>query len=74
MGRVIIKLQKNHKHYFESYKCKSKERGCEIAAKFRNLIEWNYYEDGQRIPKPKKNVKVEKEWTLEEMERVISGF
>jgi hypothetical protein len=71
MGKVIIKFKDNH---LESFKCKSKERASEIAGKRPNVIEWNYYNDGERIPKPKKKVVEKMEMTLEQMERLISRF
>ena len=53
MGKVIIKFKDNH---LESFKCKSKERASEIADKRANVSEWNFYENGERIPKPKQKV------------------
>jgi len=69
MGKVIIKFSDNH---LESFKCKSKERASEIAGKRNKVVEYNYYEKNERIPKPKKKVVEKKEMTIEEMEAIIS--
>lgn len=69
MGKVIIKFKDNH---LESFKCKSKKRASEIAGKRPNVIEWNYYNDGERILNPKKKVLEKREITFEEMERLVS--
>ncbi len=77
MGRVIIKIRtdtRNQKYKFESYPCKSKERAEKVAKKFRNLIEWNYYEKWERIPPPTKKEKIKSEMTLADMERIISSL
>lgn len=50
-GRVILKHRDGH---LESLRCRSKERAKQIAEKRPSVIEWNFYEDGQRIPEPKK--------------------
>lgn len=68
MGRVIIKFKDGH---LESFKCKSKERAAEIAAKRPNTKEWNYYADNERIPRPKKKVVENKPATLEELEMIM---
>lgn len=69
MGKVIIKFKDNH---LESFKCKSRERAKEIFDKRPNAIEWNYYYDGQSIPKPRKQKVEKKEMSLQEMEFLIS--
>ena len=53
MGKVIIKFKDGH---LESFKCKSKERAAEIAAKRPNTKEWNYYADNERMPRPTKKI------------------
>lgn len=68
MGRVIIKFKDNH---LERFKCKSKERAQEIFDKRPNAKEWNFYEDNQRVPQPRKPKKVYKDPTLEELERMM---
>ena len=65
MGRVIIKFSDEH---LESFKCKSKERASEIAGKRPKVKEWNYYDDNERIPQPKKKKVENRPATLEELE------
>ena len=52
MGRVILKCKDNS---LISLKCKSKERAEEIAKKRPNVVSFQFYDDNQRIPPPKKN-------------------
>jgi hypothetical protein len=52
MGRVILKCKDNK---LISLKCKSKERAREIAKKRPNVVSYEFYDDNQRIPSPKKN-------------------
>ena len=52
MGRVILKCKYNS---LISLKCKSKERAEEIAKKRPNVVSFQFYDDNQRIPPPKKN-------------------
>lgn len=68
MGRVIIKFVDNH---LESYKCKSEQRAKEIVDKRRKVKEWNYYEDGIRIRRPKKKIVEHKEMSMEEIEMLL---
>jgi hypothetical protein len=70
MGRVIIKFKDNH---LERFKCKSKERAQEIFDKRPNAIEWNFYEDYQYVPQTRKQKKVYRDPTLEELEMMMRG-
>jgi len=68
MGRVIIKMKDGH---LESFKCKSKERAAQIAGRRLYAKEWYYYEDNERIPRPKKKGVENKPETLEELEMLM---
>ena len=68
MGRVIIKFNDGR---LESFKCKSKDRASEIAGKRPKVKEWNYYDDNERIPQPKKKKFENKPKTLEELEVIM---
>ena len=68
MGRVIIKFNDGTS---ESFKCKSKERGEEIAGKRRSVKSVNFYADNEHIPVSKKKKVEKKELTIEEMERML---
>jgi hypothetical protein len=68
MGRVILKHKNNR---LESLKCKSKERADEIAKKRPTVIEWNFYEDNERVPLPKKKVVDNTPMSFEELERTM---
>ena len=69
MGKVIIKFSDNH---LESFKCKSRKRASEIAGKRIKVREWNYYENNQRIPIPKKKFIEKKEMTKEQIEAIMA--
>ncbi len=51
MGRVILTLKNNQT---ESLKCKSKDRAKQIAEKRPNVVNWRFYEDNEKVEKPKK--------------------
>ncbi len=68
MGRLIIKFKDGH---LESFKCKSQQRASEVADKRLNVVEWNYYEQNQRIPQPKKKVVENSPMTLEDYELLM---
>jgi len=69
MGRVIIKQRIGSSIKLLSLKCKSKERAEEIVLKRNNVLEWNYYDDNQRVPQPKKHANsYYKPTSLEELE------
>jgi hypothetical protein len=68
MGRVIIKFTDGH---LVSLKCKSKERASEIVAKRRRVADWNYYDDNDRIPQPKKKKIENKPTTLQDFEMLM---
>lgn len=68
MGRVLIKFKDGH---LESFKCKSKERASEIANKRPNTLEWNYYENGERIPNSKKKNVRQMPNSFEEIEKMM---
>ncbi len=72
MGRLIIKYILNHKREkIDSFKCKSLEAAKKVVAKRRNIAEWNFYEDGENIPKPKSNKQPEQPMSFEEIEARI---
>ena len=53
MGRVILTLKRNK---LESLKCKSKERAEEIVKKRKDVLQWHFYSDNEKIyPKKKIN-------------------
>jgi len=68
MGRVIITFKDGHK---ESFKCPSKARADIIAAKRPSAKTWDFYEDGERIPLPKKKEARHTPRSLEELEELI---
>lgn len=71
MGRVILKYKDNK---MESLKCKSKERAKEIANKRPNVIEWNFYNDNERVPKDKrKNKEQPMPQSFEELEQMMKN-
>ncbi len=68
MGRVIIKFNDGH---LESFKCKSKQRASEIAAKRNKVSEWNFYDENERVPNPKKRISQPIHTSLEELEIIM---
>ncbi len=69
MGRVIIKFKDGH---LESFKCKSKEKATKIADNRNNVVEFNFFEDNDYIPRTKKKKVQPKEMSMAEMEAIIS--
>jgi hypothetical protein len=51
MGKLIIEFENGR---LESFKCKSKERAKRIISKRLQVIQWNYYEQNERIPQKTK--------------------
>jgi hypothetical protein len=68
VGRVIIKFSDGH---LESFKCKSREKASQIVAKRPRVADWNYYDDNDRIPQPKKNKVENKPTTLKDLEMLM---
>lgn len=68
MGKVIIRYKSGK---LESFKCKSKERAEEIADKRRNTVEWNYYENNERVIIKKKKKQEVSPTSLEELELLL---
>lgn len=57
MGKVILTLRKSYgRKELVSLKCKDRKRAKEIADKRPNCIYFQFYNDGQIIPRPKKKV------------------
>ena len=68
MGRVILTLKSGRK---ESYKCKSKERAGEIAKKRKDVNSFDFYEDNERVPIPKKKKVNVEPMTFEVLEAMM---
>lgn len=68
MGRVILTLKTGKR---ESFKCKSKERAEEVAKKRKDVLQWDFYSDNEKIYPKKKINQPYIPASLEELDRMM---
>jgi len=68
MGKLIIEYKIKNRNEIESLNCKSQARAEEIVSKRNNVVSWNFYPTGKRIPPKNKAVKNTMPMSFEELE------
>lgn len=55
-------------------RCKDEKRAAEIAGKRPNVVRWEYFENGSRIPVRKKKPQPPQQMSVEQMESIIKNW
>jgi len=71
MGKLIIRFKDNS---LQSFKCNSKERAEQIVSKRKNVSDWNWYSDNERMPIVRKTKKKEQLLTLKDYELMLKQY